>query len=178
MHGITRLADFKKTSVSVASSLLWVGVIGLLGLAGGGCGSFNRAWRAAAIEDAGRPALVGRWQGSWHSDETGHRNELRCLISPGTNGAYQARFHAKYRKWVTLTFGYTLSLQVDPQVESGNGAAQDSAAHFHGGADLGWLAGGIYRCVGAASATNFHATYESKYDRGTFEMTRPPPEAK
>jgi hypothetical protein len=157
--------------------MAWVWAMAWLSLIGGGCGGFDRAWRAAAIEDTSQSALTGRWQGTWQSDQTGHRDELRCLIRAGTNGAYQARFHARYRKWVRLSFGYTLALQADP-VEPGAAATEDNTIHFRGGADLGWLAGGVYRCVGSASATNFQATYESKYDRGTFEMARPPPEAK
>ena len=85
-------------------------------------------------------------------------------ITPGTNGAYQARFHARYGKFPRFSFGYTLALEAD---EVG------PTMRFHGGADLGWLAGGMYHCTGEATATNLHATYQSKYDHGTFEMSRP-----
>ena len=39
--------------------------------------------------------------------------------------------------------------------------------------NLGWLAGGVYHYEGRADATNFFSTYTSKYDHGTFQMTRP-----
>ena len=44
---------------------------------------------------------------------------------------------------------------------------------FRGAEDLGTLAGGVFRYVGSASVTNFHSTYDSKSDRGTFDMRRP-----
>jgi len=31
----------------------------------------------------------------------------------------------------------------------------------------------VYRYVGNATVTNFHSTYDSKYDRGIFEIRRP-----
>jgi len=44
---------------------------------------------------------------------------------------------------------------------------------FQGDENLGWLAGGVYHYEGRVSPTNFHSTYRSKYDHGTFEMGRP-----
>jgi hypothetical protein len=66
-----------------------------------------------------------------------------------------------------FTASYTVPLSVEPQ---------DSGSRFRGEADLGWLAGGVYRYEGHATATNFFSTYECKYDGGTFRMTRLLPE--
>jgi hypothetical protein len=44
---------------------------------------------------------------------------------------------------------------------------------FDGEADLGWLAGGQFRCEGTASTNGLRAAYESKRDRGTFTLSRP-----
>ncbi len=33
--------------------------------------------------------------------------------------------------------------------------------------------GGVYHYDGDATPTNFFSTYKSKYDHGTFQMTRP-----
>jgi hypothetical protein len=146
---------------------------GLLGLMilGAGCCGFDRAWRKAAGEDSAPASDIrGRWTGTWRSDVSGHSNQLRCLMTPQTNGLYSARFHAKYKKGIfRFSFGYTIPLQVRRAGE---------AFEFEGQADLGWLAGGVYRCEGSATSTNFHSIYESKYDHGVFEMKRPPPEGK
>jgi len=148
--------------------LLWL-CLGLaaVGWGGAGCSGFTKAWKAAAPGGPAGPGLAGRWEGTWKSDATGHQDSLRCLVSEGTNGLHQARFQARYRKVFRWTVGYSLPLQAE---QAGD------ATRFQGQANLGWLAGGTYRCVGTATATNFHATYESKYDRGTFDMVRPPPE--
>jgi hypothetical protein len=49
----------------------------------------------------------------------------------------------------------------------------DHVLRFEGEADLGWLAGGVYRYDGQATPASFFSTYKSKYDHGTFQMKRP-----
>ncbi len=128
-----------------------------------GCSSFERQWKRAASAPA--DGIAGRWIGRWHSDANGHNDQLRCIITPSTNGTYSARYHARYTKWaLRFTFGYTVPLKV------GN---RDGRFEFTGESNLGWYAGGVYRYKGSATATNFTSTYDSKYDHGTFEMGRP-----
>lgn len=91
-----------------------------------------------------------------------HSGKLRCIITSDTNGIYAARFRATYMN--TLSFSYTVRLQVEQR---------DGNWHFRGEEDLGAIAGGVYRYVGSATSTNFQSTYDSKYDRGIFEMSRP-----
>jgi hypothetical protein len=129
-------------------------------LAGGGCSSFNAAWRQSAFSEP-KEELQGRWQGVWKSQATGHTDKLRCLIAKMQDGTYSARFHAKYKK--VLSFGYTVPLKAE---------REDGTWKFEGQADLGWLAGGVYRYEGSATGTNFFSTYTSKYDHGTFEMLK------
>lgn len=107
-------------------------------------------------------SLAGPWEGRWISDVNGHHGRLRCLISPDGEGKYDALFQAKYER--VLTFSYTVPL------ETRRGGA---SWLFHGEADLGKLAGGVYTYEGAATATNFFSTYDNRYDHGKFEMTRP-----
>jgi len=45
--------------------------------------------------------------------------------------------------------------------------------NFQGEADLGWWGGGVYSYDGQATPANFFSTYKSRYDRGSFRMTRP-----
>ena len=131
-----------------------------------GCSTFERDWRSAAqIPFSTNTTITGRWEGTWRSEVNGHNDQLRCLMTPLTNGLHSARFHARYKKGI---FRFSFSYSVPLQVRRANDTFQ-----FVGEADLGWLAGGIYRYEGSATATNFFSTYRSKYDRGTFQMERP-----
>ena len=127
-----------------------------------GCSSFNREWRRAGRQPAPQDSICGRWEGRWLSDANAHSGALRCIVTAETNGIYAARFRATYMK--TLSFSYTVRLQVEQR---------DGNWHFLGEEDLGAIAGGVYSYVGSATPTNFQSTYDSKYDRGIFEMRRP-----
>jgi hypothetical protein len=130
----------------------------------GGCSTFNYDWHVAQQTPLPND-LQGRWQGVWVSQATGHKNELRCLVTKLDDATYQARFHAKYRKGLlTVSFNYTVPLKVEKA---------DDTFKFTGDADLGKLAGGLYHYDGHAAGTNFFSTYSCKYDHGTFQMTRP-----
>lgn len=127
-----------------------------------GCTTFHRDWRKAAADPLPTDDLYGQWEGKWMSEVNGHNGRLRCLVTKEGQEKYQARFHAKYRR--ILSFGYTVPLTVS----EGGGVFK-----FEGDADLGRLAGGKYHYEGRASPTNYFSTYRSKYDHGTFQMTRP-----
>lgn len=135
---------------------------GLLLAATTGCSSFERSWRAAASIPSSAHSLAGRWEGSWRSDVNGHQGRLRCLITPQTGDVFEARFHATYLK--VLRFGYTVPLTA---------RFTNDAWHFHGEADLGKMAGGVFHYAGTATSQRFHSTYRSRSDHGTFEMQRP-----
>ncbi len=125
-----------------------------------GC-SFNRAWNAAATTPVPANDLQGRWQGTWVSEANAHSGKLRCLVTRLEDGKYQARYHAKYRK--ILGFGYTAVIDA---------TQTEGSFKFTGEADLGW-AGGVYHYEGKANSTDFFSTYQSKYDHGMFQMSRP-----
>jgi hypothetical protein len=128
----------------------------------GGCTTFHHDWEVASHQSVPATELKGRWEGFWLSDANAHTGKLRCVISQKEDGDYRARFHAKYGK--VFSFGYTVTLKVEPLGDS---------YKFQGQANLGWLAGGVYSYEGHADQTNFFSTYSSKYDHGTFQMTRP-----
>jgi hypothetical protein len=121
-----------------------------------GCSSFDRAWRNPPAQTAG---IGGRWEGRWQSARTGHNGKLRAIITPQTAARYDARFRATYHSVLSAEYGVTLDVkQRGPRSE------------FRGAADLGvW---GRYETTGYATKTQFHATYRSKFDYGTFEMRR------
>lgn len=134
----------------------------LLALLGSGCSPFHGAWRAAGKQATPADDVVGRWQGSWKSDPSGHTDKLRCLVTKLDDTRYQAWFHAKYH--TIFSFAYKVELRVEKLTNE---------FQFNGSADLGTLAGGVYNYDGHANGTNFFSTYNSKYDHGTFQMTRP-----
>jgi hypothetical protein len=127
-----------------------------------GCSSFNREWKSALKEPMPTEGLAGPWEGHWVSDASGHNDRLRCVIKEDSTNRYQADFHANYKS--VFHFGYTVPLEVRQ-----NGGTFE----FSGEADLGKLAGGVYKYEGNATGTNFFSTYSSKYDHGKFEMSRP-----
>lgn len=129
-----------------------------------GCSTFNYEWRQAAHKPAPTDDIAGRWEGRWISEANGHTDKLRALITKVDTNRYDVKFHAAYKKWITVYFGYTVRMETRP---STNGVS------FHGSENLGVLAGGVYTYEGHADSTNFFSTYDSKYDRGTFEMKRP-----
>jgi hypothetical protein len=126
-----------------------------------GCSSFERDWKAAAAIPS-PPGLAGRWEGSWRSTASGHSGELRCLMTAVGGDHYQARYRARWG--CCFKFEYTVPLQVE---------AKGQLFRFQGTADLGWLAGGLYRYDGEAGAARLLSTYSSRRDHGEFEMARP-----
>ena len=129
-----------------------------------GCSTFNDEWRQAAKQSTPTSDIIGRWEGRWLSHANGHNEKMRCLITQVDTNHYDARFHAAYKKWITIYFGYTVRLETKPGT---NGVA------FHGQENLGPLAGGVYTYDGHANGTNFFSTYKSKHDNGIFQLQRP-----
>lgn len=142
--------------VVVALLLLPIGLLS-------GCSSFPRHWRAASAGPQPADDISGAWTGSWRSEVNGHTGSLQCLVTRVDAAHYRARYRASYRKF--LRFGYTVPMEVT--------RSEGGAISFRGEANLGWWTGGVYHYDGRATATNYISTYSSKYDHGTFEMTRP-----
>ena len=127
-----------------------------------GCSTFNRDWRKLADSNHSTSTLEGRWDGRWISNENGHNGRLRAIVSEQDDGGYEARYRATYAK--IFRFEYTADLVA---------TESDGRFEFNGSADLGKMAGGLYEYEGHAVSNQFFSTYDSKYDHGTFEMTRP-----
>ena len=130
-----------------------------------GCSTFNYEWRQAVRKPVPSEGITGRWEGRWLSQANGHNDKLQALIAAVDTNHYDVKFHAAYKKWITVHFSYTVRMETKPE--------QDGRVLFHGSEDLGALAGGVYTYEGHADRTNFFSTYKSKYDHGTFEMKRP-----
>ena len=128
----------------------------------GGCANrFERAWKEAPAP-TGQDLLAGRWEGQWVSEKhKGHSGRLRGVMIPQGNDRYRAEFKAHW-----FTFSSTYSVDFQTRLHKG-------VVHFQGEHDLGRLYGGLYSFIGHADAKSFRASYDSSYDRGVFEMTRP-----
>jgi hypothetical protein len=129
----------------------------------GGCSSFNQDWeQASQVPVLG---IEGRWIGGWHSDYNQHEGPLRCLITKKNGNTYHTRFHAKYKLgFLTISYPYDMDMII----------TQDAKTYsFKGEADLGWLAGGLYKYDGAGSTNNLAINYRSPKDYGTFNLQRP-----
>lgn len=128
-----------------------------------GCASYERDWRNAMQQPPAKPGTIaGPWKGNWLSDHDGHHGELRCLVTAVEPDLYEFRFKATY--WKLFRFSYSVNMPVECSSEG---------CKFHGEADLGGLAGGIYHYDGTLTGTNLHSTFKCKYDYGTFDLTRP-----
>ena len=143
------------------SILFWGVALGAIVLFCAGCAGFGREWRQAGGLPWPPGDIAGRWDGSWRSDVNHHEGKLRCVLTKVEEGQYRAKFHARYRK--VLSFSYAVNLQ---------GVRTNGEVHFHGEANLGKLAGGVYTYEGTATPEKFRSTYSSKYDHGVFEMSR------
>jgi hypothetical protein len=124
---------------------------------------FKRRWKQDMPQPTAANGLQGRWQGEWISEANGHHGALRCLLTRGAAGDYQAAFHATYANFLRVC--YTVPL---------HGEWNDGKLKLEGDADLGPLAGGIYRYQGDANETEFICAYKCKYDHGTFRMKPAP----
>jgi hypothetical protein len=145
----------------MVTRLYWAALsLVLLGLCG--CSTFNRNWRRADVPPPAENSVEGPWQGTWHSEATGHNGALRCLMLREGDSHFQARFRATYGG--IFHYSYTAELELHPH---------DTGWEFDGEANLGKLAGGEYFYEGRATATNLVSTYRSKHDHGLFEMKRP-----
>ncbi len=129
---------------------------------GTGCTSFHHEWRKASRSPAPTDSYLGRWEGEWLSAKNGHHGKLRCLLGEDSSSTqFRAHFRATYAS--VLPFSYAAAL---------TGAVTNGVVQFTGESDLGKLGGGVYKYSGSANATHFSCTYESKYDHGTFQMSR------
>ena len=128
----------------------------------GGCGHFQREWREAGKAESPSSPVAGRWEGRWQSDSPGHGGNLKCVVTETAEHRYRAHFHATYKG--ILRFTYVAEL---------HGGPSNNVVFFSGTADLGKLAGGVYKYDGSADGTNYLSRYDSSYDKGSFKMARP-----
>ncbi|MGV3659784.1 MAG: hypothetical protein ACO1TE_06360 [Prosthecobacter sp.] len=142
------------------------------------CGTeFRKAWNnAPGVKAATHPHIclpkpghvepvAGRWDGTWHSDASGHHGRLRCVVSHPKNAAGDREFfyHATWMGF--LSGGYKATHHVQ----------QQGPVHvFKGEHKMPDWAGGFYHYDGTISNGEFKANYKSSADHGTYTMKRVP----
>jgi hypothetical protein len=132
----------------------------LLALAAG-CSRFDRQWTDAMAKPVSSGSIEGPWQGSWTSDG-GHSGRLRCILQETAPDQYRAHFDARFMGIFRFDHATTLTAQ-----------HKDGGVDVVGDKNLGYWRGGVYHYEGHITPEKFAATYKSKYDQGTFAMTRP-----
>jgi hypothetical protein len=105
--------------------------------------------------------IQGRWRGQWIGEVNGHTGQLRAILTPLEPGRYRAGFHATHSKFLRACYRVMLSVR-----------EENGRFVMEGEADLGQLAGGVYRYQGKAIPTEFNCTYRCEFDCGTFRMSR------
>lgn len=140
---------------------IWLPLFALLPC---GCSGFERDWRSPAHlrPPENGDAFAGRWKGYWKSVPSGHSGSLRCIVTRLDDDTRRARFNASWA--LLLRFGYTADMNVEQR---------DGLTHFSGEADLGKMAGGVYRYEGHADGNALYCKYRTGSDHGYFKMTRP-----
>ncbi len=137
------------------------GTVGLIALAAAmlcGCSSFERDWSRAAKLPALESDPLGAWAGTWQNTNNTHGGELRALLVRNSATNYTATFHATWGRH-SGTFRTRLK-----------GGRTGNTLEFTGSKRLLFVR---IRNVGSANPTNFVSTYESRFDNGTFTLTRP-----
>ena len=133
------------------------------------CTGLPQGWSEARRGTLSDP-VSGAWAGHWHSESTGHRGGLRCVISPVKHCVplprEQEMRHFRFRaSWAKiLCAGFTMDGAAVPAGKDGH--------TISGSRDLGPLFGGVFTCRGTIRGDAFSARYEAKVDRGTMEMRR------
>jgi hypothetical protein len=124
--------------------------------------AFRQEWQRQ--DNSTAPDLVtGRWIGEWVSEKSGHRGELRCVLTPEGPDFYRAHFYATFSKLFSV--GYVTKFEA---------ARTDGSVHLRGEENLGRLAGGVYRCEGNVQDDELLCQYSCRYDRGIFRLKRKP----
>lgn len=135
------------------------------------CSSFDAKWRAA--EKSTGPHGATRWDGRWTSEKHaapagggpagGRLRAVLTPIVPNTSAQRIPAQRADFRaNWLIFASGYTMTLTPVPR----------SRTDYRGTHDLPAIFGGTYRYTARLSGDRLAATYDSSYDRGTFDLTR------
>ena len=106
------------------------------------------------------PDLSGRWSGHWVSDTTGHTGPLNGKFKQIDDTHYRVVFTGRFFK--VIPFRYSQKLEVTGS--DGENVTLAGSSRLPGF--------GPYEYSANATSRDFHATYQSKRDRGAFILRR------
>lgn len=125
------------------------------------CGfAFRSAWEKAPVTTGAE----GKWSGTWHSDATGHKGTLRCVVSTpvDSKGGHEFFYQATWKKILSGSYKAVHNVQ----------KKKDGSHTFKGEHKMPDWAGGLYHYEGTIQGDSFNACYESSMDKGTYTMKR------
>ncbi len=111
---------------------------------------------AATTTQAASP--VGNWRGFWSSRSTGHQGPLRARVRQTSPDTYRAVFVGRFAG--VVPFVYPAKLERVP-----------GTCHCYTSSQRLPLMG-TYRMTATVTPGRFHATFRSRKDHGTFDMSR------
>lgn len=124
------------------------------------CGAaYRNAWQNAPQPQG----VAGRWEGTWHSDATGHHGRLRCVVSEPVNkaGDHEFFYRATWKGILSGSYKATHNVRRKGQIYA-----------FDGEHKMPDWAGGLYHYKGTINGDEFKAAYKSSADHGTYTMKR------
>ncbi|MFO0803029.1 MAG: hypothetical protein U0791_07900 [Gemmataceae bacterium] len=115
---------------------------------------------SGGVASAQQPNLSGRWSGHWESQTTGHTGPLNGRFKQVDDTHYKVVFTGRFFK--VIPFRYSQKLEV----VGGDG----ENVLLSGSSRLPGF--GTYEYSANATSRDFHATYQSRRDRGAFILRR------
>ena len=125
--------------------------------------SFNERWATETKFPSNDVPMIGAWDGTWTSSETGETGKIRAIVRRVDRNSYHALFCATYKE--TLDFEYPFYLYTSYESKQ--------IVKFRGHANLGDDAGGMHYYEGDSTGSTFTINYKSTNDHGVFELARP-----
>ena len=112
----------------------------------------------APLADADQ--MTGQWRGRWVSQKTGHKGPLNARFYPLSSTQYRAVYTGRFAKVIPFRYGMNMQVQ----------SRDANTIYFAGSRSLGIF--GKFEYQAHATNCQFVATYQSRRDRGRFEMRK------
>jgi hypothetical protein len=119
-------------------------------------------WTTVAASSVAATDLSGSWSGGWYSCTNGHRGPLQATFCRQDESHYVVHFRGRFLLNL-IPFRYSVVLNVVEET--------DDSVRLEGSSYLGRLAG-TFTYDATATATTFHADYDSCRDTGYFWLNK------
>lgn len=118
-------------------------------------------WNPSEAQEIHSESPQGTWKGQWVSQSTGHRGPMRVVISPTSNGTYQARFTGRFAAVIPFAYRAELIPQTTP----------DGRLILTSSKKLGPILGS-YQMQTQVSGGILSGDFQAAGDRGSIQMQR------